>query len=1191
MSPRLPRWMSVRALGLATGMSVLLCALLGTAPALANEALVASHWYLEVRSAPTSLPPGGFGRVTVTAANLGDEKISGKAEHVTITDKLPAGLTATGAVIQSKGTGNSGGHLFEGLSCSKKTGEEVVCGFDGKLPPYEQLEVLIAVEVEKGLGPQKLTNKATVTGGGASEAVSEAALTVSSEKTQFGVESYVLVPENENFEPDFQAGAHPFQLTATFNLNDRFEADFGEPETPATDQPTAPALQRNLNFKLPPGMIGNANVIEGDANFVQRCSDIDFGTEEQEEINACPNDTVMGVATVTANIPTALKYNTYVVPIFNLVPAEGEPAKFGFEIEHVPVILDTSVRTGDDYGVTVSVRNNSQSAQILGSRVTFWGVPEDARHDASRGWSCFGDGNAVQQAANPCEPTRKVANPAPFLMLPTSCQQATTATVEGESWPVNGASIPLKNEYTIPQFHGCGALNFDPSMTVEPETHSASTPTGLKVGVSVPQDGTLSAEGLAEADVQATTVELPEGMLASPGAANGLETCSAGALGLQKGLAEELQVENDHFSEAPASCPDASKIGTVNITTPLLRNPVIGGVYMAFQNTNPFKSPLALYIIAEERESAKQILPQVLVKLAGQIKINPTNGQLVSVFENTPQTPFEHFELHLFSSERASQSTPPFCKTYTTHTTFTSWAKEGGEPAPTANGEPTFAITSGPGGGPCPSEPLPLSPGLEVGSTNLQAGAFTPFTTTITHPDGQQAIERITLHLPPGLAAEISQVTPCPVGLTGAQCAAQYPSSLVGHTTSVSGLGGDPVTLPGQLYFTTGYGGAPFGLLAVTEAKAGPFNLGFVEVKSQILIDPNTAAATVVSEPIPKLVGGVPAQLKTLNVTVERPGNQPFQFNPTSCERMSTTGTITGYEGASAPVSSPFQVANCASLPFHPKLTASVSGQGSKADGVTFAVTTETAGLGQANIHKVDLTIPEVLPSRLDTIQKACLEKAFNANPASCDEGSVIGEGIAYTPVFKNPLRGPAYLVSHGNAAFPDVEFVLQGEGVTIVLDGKTDIKHGITYSRFETAPDAPVTKFVTLFPAGPHSALTAFVPENEKFSLCKHASQLVIPTTIVGQNGQAIQQNTQVALQGCAAVKNFKAKKLTRAQLLAKALKACRTKYKKNKHKRAVCEKQAHKKYSTKKAKKAAHKSAKKSSAGAAQTRRQKIK
>ncbi len=221
-------------------------------------------------------------------------------------------------------------------------------------------------------------------------------------------------------------------------------------------------------------------------------------------------------------------------------------------------------------------------------------------------------------------------------------------------------------------------------------------------------------------------------------------------------------------------------------------------------------------------------------------------------------------------------------------------------------------------------------------------------------------------------------------------------------------------------------------------------------------------------------------------------------------------------------------------------------------------------GLGQANIAKTIVTLPKALPSRLTTIQKACVASVFEANPASCDEGSVVGSATIHTPIFKNPLSGPAYLVSHGGAAFPDIEFVLQGEGVKIVLDGKTDIKNGVTTASFEAVPDAPFTSFETLFPTGPHSALTANVSEKKNYDLCGEA--LSMPTTITGQNGATIEQDTKIAIEGCGAVKGLKVKKLTRAQKLAAALKACRKKDKRSRSKRAKCEKAARKRYAVKK-------------------------
>jgi hypothetical protein len=429
---------------------------------------------------------------------------------------------------------------------------------------------------------------------------------------------------------------------------------------------------------------------------------------------------------------------------------------------------------------------------------------------------------------------------------------------------------------------------------------------------------------------------------------------------------------------------------------------------------------------------------------------------------------------------------------------------------------------------------------------------------TLGRADGDQALSSITMHLPMGMAAKLASVTPCPEPQAAQGTCG--PESLVGHATSSSGLGADPFTLPGQVYLTGPYNGAPFGIDIVTPAVAGPFNLGTVIVRSQINVDPYTAAVTI-SGAIPTMVetaavgkAGIPVQLQRTNVTVDRP---EFQFNPTNCTPMSINATLGGAQGASKEVSSPFQVANCAKLPFHPVFEASTESKTSKANGASLIVKVSSPGLGQANIAKTKIVLPLNLPSRLTTIQKACPDHVFEANPATCGEGSNIGTATIYTPVFKKPLSGPAYLVSHGNLAFPDVEFVLQGEGITIILDGQTDIKKGITSSTFNALPDAPFTKFETVLPEGPHSALAAYGAP-----LC--TQKLVMPTTITGQNGDVINQNTAIGVTGCA-----KAAKLTRAQLLANALKACRTHWKHNKKKRAACEAQARKKYKGNKASK----------------------
>jgi hypothetical protein len=1165
-----------------------LCSLLGIIALVACAGAAPAHaeaprWDILARSAPTNLSPGGSGEIVAVLINLGDAPVvATEGDPVEITDELPPGLKATKIEgLVSRGDNDLG--TFEepkgsSLLQNCTTLPALRCPYVGTLPPFIAIEVRIRVEVSDD-APVEAHEENEVKVEGAETPPKSARRPIAfCAEPPFCPEHSELSPEEEDGSPAVQAGSHPFQLTTTIALNQTYTLDpqnvpFEKLEKKIPrDYPSAPAPLRNLDTTLPPGLLADTR-----ASVFPQCSAVEFATLRAGNSNLCPAGTAVGAAVVTFKEPIHFAQATATVPVFNLVPEVGEPARFGFVFEGVPVVLDTSLQTGKGYAAEVKVENSSEAAELLSSVVTIWGVPGASQHDSARGWECLGGGDYLEKI-DPRPPCPSASsNPPPYLILPTTrCGAPLATSVTVESW--QAAATPMSKEGESESLQGCERLQFEPAIAAQPDQREASTPTGLNIEVSVPQNTTLSSSGLAEADIEDTTVALPEGMQANPGAAGGLAVCSTAGVGFN-GFQETEQLENDHFDAAAASCPDASKVGTVTIKTPLLENELTGYVYFAEQNTNPFASPLVLYVIAEDPVSGTR------VKLAGEVKIDPATGQLTSVFRNTPPLPFETLELHLFPGERASQTTPSLCRANETTATFEPTSGE----APVQRSS-SFTTEPNADGQPCPaSGPLPFAPSFQAGSTNSQAGGFSPFTLTIGVPDGDAALKTVSMQLPPGLAAVLASVTPCPEPQAAEGTCGE--ESLVGHSTVSSGLGRDPVTLPGSVYLTGPYDGAPFGLSAVTPAVAGPFHLGRVVARSSISINPNTAAATIDTEAskffalkseqgeqtefagLPQFVKGTATHIKQLNVTIERPGG--FQFNPTNCAPTAITGTLTGYEGASESVSYPFEATNCASLPFKPELTASVAGHGSKADGTTFAVKIKSPGLGQANIRKVDLTIPAALPSRLSTLQKACPETVFDANPAACGEGSVIGEGIVRTPVFKSPLSGPAYLVSHGGAAFPDVEFVLQGEGVTIVLDGKTDIKDGITYSKFETAPDAPFTTFETIFPAGPHSALTANVPEREDFSLCR--TSLALPTEITGQNGAFVSQTTKVAVIGCGAVKSYK---VTKAQRLAKALKAC--KKDKRKRKRLACEKAARKNFATK-AKKSGGGSARKSASGSA--------
>ena len=261
---------------------------------------------------------------------------------------------------------------------------------------------------------------------------------------------------------------------------------------------------------------------------------------------------------------------------------------------------------------------------------------------------------------------------------------------------------------------------------------------------------------------------------------------------------------------------------------------------------------------------------------------------------------------------------------------------------------------------------------------------------------------------------------------------------------------------------------------------------------------------TVVSNPLPTMKDGIPFQVRTVNVNVNR---SQFIFNATSCNPTAIGATLSSTQSTAA-AASPYQATGCKNLAFKPTFTASTQAHTSKADGARLNVKITYPQGTYANIAKSLTEPPTALPSRLTTLQKACVDTVFEANPAACPEGSVVGEAITHTPVLKQPLVGPAYLVSHGGAAFPDLEIVLQGEGVEIILDGQTDIKNGVTKTTFNAVPDAPFETFELNLPEGPHSALAA--------NVAPRSTAIELPTVLTAQNRAVLKQATRIAVTGC---------------------------------------------------------------------------
>ena len=870
---------------------------------------------------------------------------------------------------------------------------------------------------------------------------------------------------------------------------------------------------------VPPGLIG-------DVNAVPVCSEIEFFTIQLSPPGAaCKDDTVVGILhTKTGSFGEG---NIY-VPVYNLQPPAGAPAAFGAQVGG-GVLLFASVRSGSDYGVSISVTNVPQIVPITGSTITFWGVPADPRHDPLRGAGCL-NGQTGESLNNSRCPSG--APLTPLLTLPTSCTGPLPFSMAVDSWASpglfatdsflthDGSGNPIGLE-------GCNRLSLIPELAVKPTVDQASTPSGLDFKIDIADEGLTAPEALAQPQIKKTVVTLPEGVTVNPSAGEGLGACTPS------------DYHRETAESAPgAGCPNSSKLGEVTIESPLLAQPVKGSLFIAQPFENPFDSLLAIYIIAKLPERG------IVIKAAGKIEPDPVTGQLTTTFDNIPQLPFAHFNLHFREGQSAPLVSPPACGTYTTQASFVPWsAADLNNPAPeeVIHRTSAFTIAKGVHEGSCPSGGVPpFKPQVISGTQNNAAGSYSPFYLRLIRQDGEQEITKFSTTMPPGLTGNLTGIPFCPdADIEAARLASGRqelgePScphaSEIGHTIVGAGVGSVLAQTPGKVYLAGPYHGSALSIVSITSATVGPFDLGTVVIRFALRINPVTAQVEVDStgsDPIPHIIEGIVVHVRDIRAYIDRPG---FILNPTSCAPMSISNTITGAgadpanpaDQAPVSVTSPFQSADCASLGFKPTFKVSTSGKTSRSKGASLSVklTYPIAPAGsQSNIGSVKVNLPKQLPSRLTTLQKACPDSTFNTNPAACGAASRVGTATALTPILPVPLEGPAYFVSHGGAKFPELIVVLQGYGITIDLHGETFIsKAGITSSTFRNVPDQPVTSFQLTLPQGPYSALAA------SGNLCK--SKLVMPTTFMAQNGKTIHQSTKITVTGCSTDKAKKASK-----------------------------------------------------------------
>jgi hypothetical protein len=1109
-------------------------------------------WMMTGHSTPTAMPPGGSSYIVLDVMNDGAGASSGP---ITVTDTLPEGVTAEEAgalgyidfgtqpylpISQNdwRCTGNGPGGVSGAtvVRCTSELSYEGGGGFPGtEIGVHPLPEVALKVKLPAREGTE--TNRATISGGGASgPAATSDPLQITNKPLEFGFQGWDMWASNVNGTIDTQAGSHPYEMTFVTSLNNLH----GEEGWVAAGSGFAsrPPQVRSFVGELPPGFVGEPDAIA-------RC------TRQQLDARECPSGSQLGVLALMAAGGIVQDGQQ---PVYNMVAPAGYPDEIGYIYsrggESAETRFDTEVRSGSNYGLTTTFEDLPEK-DIIETVLTLWGEPGEQSHDAWRG-------NIGEHSGGGCSGSCPTVSGSekPFFTLPTSCnsEELLKFTVAANTW-----QNPAYTAKATTTFHdangvpvgltGCEHLTFAPTITTDPDTSKADTPAGLTVEVKAPVNGLTNPGGLSSADIENTTVALPRGVAINPGQAAGLQACGPGEDGLTPRQEENLPQE-PHASEdnGPPSCPNASKVGTDEIVTPDLTKPLQGNVYVLQSNPPELK-----LLVAASAEG-------VNVKLVGVVRLNEATGQLTTTFAGTPALPFTVFRLSFSGGAQAALATPTKCGVYGPgqgfSAAFDSWANPFiGEVFPTA----AFAIASGTGGAPCPPSPLPYTPQLDAGSTTDQAGGYTDFSMLLQAPDDQQRTTRLQFKTPEGLLGMISRVPLC----TNVQAEANAcpEASQIGHTVLASGPGPYPLVVPqpGQspapIYLTEAYGGGQYGLSIVVPLHVGPFTLPTQRVRASIDVDELTAQLTITTDPLPQYVAGVPTDLRSIDAVIDRPG---FMFNPTGCTPRPFSGTAYGTEGAQTPISTPFQMGSCRSLLFQPNFKVSTSGKTSRADGASLnaQIVYPTGNLGanqassQSNIASAKVALPKQLPSRLTTLQKACTAAQFNSNPAGCPAASVVGHVTVLTPVLPVPLTGPAYFVSHGGEAFPSLIVVLQGYGVTIDLVGSTFIsKAGITTSTFKQVPDVPISLFDLTLPQGKYSALAA------NGNLC--TSKLVMPTEFIAQNGAVIKQSTPITATGCA---KAKVKALTRAQKLAKVLKACRKDH--SKAKRQSCVKAAQKKF-----------------------------
>ena len=1076
----------------------------GALPGVADATTPAPAWSIDSLAIPTNFSPaenaGCLAEFTteikvcdtyqVTATNVGSVVTHGA---VTLTDTLPPDLTVRRIVLLWSGnpTGNELDLNPESKRCTATpldtTAAPLVrCTLPTSLfseahrtvAPDDTVRMRILTTVDEPATPATLVNSAQVSGGEAIEAATSSQNPLASAApTPFGFSGLSSPLAGYDGRPDTQAGDHPYELTTQLDLDTLIR------ETPSSDTAaTSVEDPRDVIADLPLGVVGSALSTPVTCSLAQLAA-TSFETVAHPAGTECPKESVVGRIRDDPEGAIARVYG----PLYNITPEKGVAAELGYlDALHGTHILKVGLAPTPAGYVLRTTSTELPQITLTDVTVNVYGDP--ALRDGS---------SAETRVPTFADPADCDGQPLVTHVYMDSWQHPGSYLADGSPNLADPAWVSASSQ--APPVSGCNQLSFEPTISATPETDRADSPTGLGVDIKVPQS--QGTETLATPPLRRAVVILPEGLSVDPSSANGLAACSLAQVGISA---------SGEPDAAKPTCPDASKIGTVELETPALPGVLEGQIYVARQGENPFGSLLAIYIVVNDPKTG------VLVKLAGEVNPNPTTGQLETVVDQSPQFPFSELRTHFFGGNRAALKTSAVCGTYTVTSSLTPWsAPESGPPATPAS---SFETSQAAGSGACPTSPgaEPNHPAFTAGTLSAQAGAYTPFVVHGARADGDQPITQVNVTLPKGLVGKLAGVPYCPESgialahsreklgggaeeLASPSCPA---ASEVGVVHVGAGAGPEPYYVTGHAYLTGPYKGAPLSLAIISPAVAGPFDLGDVVVRAALDVDPFTAQIDAVSDPIPTILHGIPLDIRSINLQMNRP---QFTLNPTNCEKSSVTGAAVGQFGTTAALSYPFQVGGCKALAFKPKLQISLKGSTKHAGHPALkAVLTYPKGGAYANVAKAQVNLPHSEFIDQANLNKTCTRPVLLAG--ACPASTVYGKVKAWTPLLEKPLEGNVYLVGGFGYKLPALVAELNGQ-IKVLLVGKVDSgkNHGIR-NTFEAVPDAPVEKFVLEMKGGPKYSLL----ENSE-NLCAKPQKAIAAFT--AQNGATLKLTPKIAI------------------------------------------------------------------------------